>query len=1340
MLTLNPIYVIKSLSLIVAGLRHYQATERATDSYPESLEERYGTLDLTGLDVQQPIKLREIFFEQNVREEFNLKQPELFDPVEEDPRTKQSEEDRPLTPDRPLEPVTKVLKENCRCAVILGGPGSGKSTLMQYLALDWAGKQTGQSTLVQYSPWDWTGEHAKQFPVLIELGEYAKERMPSESFIEFWYRGLGAVWKFDANRLQESFKKEPHLVMFDGLDEISVGVSSPLENRQLYRDIVNKIVDFADQYPAAQIIVTSRLGGYNPERLRNAKFRHFTLQDLSRFQIGDFIDKWCKLLFEIDADRQQLKERLNRAFEDSTAIQNLANNPQILTMMAIILSHHGSLPSEGELYYLASRVRLNDSDLRERIDAIDRQEKEAILGLIACEMQFGYFGLGGNSIDDESLKDLLTSYLDRKMFRDPRAMALRTIEQLQSDNFLLYVPAISRAENPDGDTYSFVHRKFLGYFCAAEIARRFKSRQTLTFDRLRDTVFGQYWRSDNRHRSLTLICGLVEPEIAGKLIEFLIGQKVDRIDYLDREDRATNEAFKHLQLAGECLAKVRHHHSVFAIAIRLKQQIEYEIDFPSGILLSFGAAKLLMNSIAKYYGILPDTNSITEYYRTKSDTLSWFKIRALQDRDKSIRMAAIQSIVEYYHRKPGTLTWLKESAFVSLYEDVRSTIVESITKHYSQTPEILILLKNTIFKDLHELVRRSAVESIGKYYNTAEDTLTWFKEIGFNDAHELVRRSIVESIGKYYNTAEDTLTWLKQIAFTDRHELVRRAAVESIAKYHHRAEDILTWLKYTAFGDRHELVRYSAVESIAKYHHEAEDTLNWLKYIAFSDLNELVRGMVINSIVKYCCLDCDLLIQTQSRALYDQNESSRRDAVRLLIEYSDTLNWLKDFAFKDPAERVQRTIVRSISECYHSLPDTWQWLQNTAFDPLKHPNVRSATVWALAQSLGHDNERKTTVWLKQYALNDANELVRRAAIQSLSKYHRSSETIKKTSIGFKIDSSAQAVDSTQSNRSKSSNLSASNSGTDTWTLLQDRALNDLHQSVRSSVVRSIAKYYQAKPNTSILLQDRALNDVHQLVRRAALESLAKYNRTEPNTLKVLQDRAFNDPHKDVRSSAMESIAKYYPNNLNWLQANAFKDPEDSVAKKVIQAIAECYPRTAETLIWLQTYPFNPPAQHLNIRLVAVESIAKYYCTAPNILNWLKHEAFKNIDKRVRQAVVKSIAKYYRTESSTLNWLKHEAFTDADESVQRTAIWSISEYFIRSEGVFELFCQVAGGDSIESGSVNLGSRKIALGALNEHYTDRSETTQLWLRATEDPDSALRKWAEKELEKREEPSLI
>ena len=275
---ITPMNFIGLLTPIIDELKKNQMKKWgrnwARKSYPKSLKDRYGNLDLSGLDVQQEIKLCEIFFEQNVREDLNLNQPELLDPLEEDRQSPQPDEDRPLSADKSSEPVMKVLKENCRCAVILGGPGSGKSTLMQYLALSWAEQQKEESTLARYLPGDWTEEHAKQFPILIELEEYVKTRIDAESFLDFWYRGLGSVWKFDADGLQESLKKEPHLVMFDGLDEIAIGAASPSANRQLYRDIINKIIDFANRYPAAQVIVTSRLGGYNAERLHNANFRH----------------------------------------------------------------------------------------------------------------------------------------------------------------------------------------------------------------------------------------------------------------------------------------------------------------------------------------------------------------------------------------------------------------------------------------------------------------------------------------------------------------------------------------------------------------------------------------------------------------------------------------------------------------------------------------------------------------------------------------------------------------------------------------------------------------------------------------------------------------------------------------------------------------------------------------------------------------------------------------------------------------------------------------------------------------------------------------------------------
>ncbi len=1342
MIPISPMSLYQIYSALKNWTDLYIARENASKKYHQNLQDRYNTLDLSGLDngaaeLEKPaeendrIQLRKMFVEQNVSEFFsgNLEKlppkeaslnpmsrdediiPKL--PEDRDFNAEQSDRSAELDLGKNSGPVLKVLaEENSRCVVIVGGPGSGKSTLLQYLALGWADEET------------------KQFPVIIELGAYTAYRVhSSESFLEFWYRGVGAIWKFDRDKFQNDLNSENSLVMFDGLDEIA--------DRQVYRDVVNKIIEFSEQYGRAKIIITSRIGGYNPERLRNVKFRHLILQDLSKAQIDIFIDKWYDLRLKNDLDKPVLKQRMKQAIADSPAVQNLANNPQILTMMAILLNRHQSLPSERELYYLASRVRLDNSDEEDLIvDAIERQEKQAILGLIACEMQFGAHSLGGNSIDDESLKDLLTSYLDRKMFKQPRETAVRTIQQLQGDNFILCIAATSRFEHPDGDTYSFVHRKFLGYFCAAEIARRFEKRKMISFEQLRDLIFGRYWRDENRHRSLRLICGLLAPESAGKLVEFLMDRKVNRVDYLDRENRANMAAFQHLQLAGECLAEVRGYKAVFTIAEKLRARLRAEIDGHPGIPLSVGAAKLLTNTLAKYYRSLPETNSIAQYYQTKSDTLSWFKNLALKHRDRFVRIAAIESIVEYYHLKNDTLNWLKDLAFMSLYEDVRSAVVESIDKYYRTDVDTLKWFTEIAFRDRHELVRRTTVESIVKNvggaslleHHTENDILTWLKDRAFVDPHEWVRRAAVDSIAKYYSMDMYTLSWLKDLAFVDRHELVRRAVIYSLARYYSTDVDTLSWLKNPAFVDKDRSVRTATVRCIAELNCEQLNSLHWLQNWAFRDSDPGVRSATIQSIVKYYCLDGDRLIQTQNHALYDQNEQIRRESVKLLIEYSEILNWLKNSALQDSHELVRRTAVRAISDYYQTLPEILAWLQDCA--PEQPPDVRWAIVWSLSQpttdKIGIPKTQIVT-WLKQHALNDTHELVRRAAIQALAKYYRTPDPHQKKSMGFMLESSSDAeTSSTTTNSPDTANCIL-------------HTLKDPHELVRRAGLESLVNYYHTNRNTLSCVH-RALNDTHELVRLGAVESLAKYYHSEPATIDLLKDRALQDPDKDVRRIAVQAIARYYRPNLDtltWFKDNAFLDPHEWVRKTAVRSIAAHYPRHIDTLIWLQIYTFNTPIEDIAIRRVAVEAIAKHYRTEPNTLNWLKNFSFKHPNEWVRRTVVESIARYYATESNTLNWLKDRGLKDPHQLVRRAAVRSIVEYFIRAEGVFQLLCQLAALDpAIDARHLDLKPREIALKALEQHYPHRNETKQLWLLATEDPDSRLRKWAEDRLKDREE----
>ena len=80
------------------------------------------------------------------------------------------------------------------------------------------------------------------------------------------------------------------------------------------------------------------------------------------------------------------------------------------------------------------------------------------------------------------LVKLFRNYLKNLGVPDPHGKAASLVTQLNKRNFILcYAGA---------DRYSFVHRTFLEYFCAAWFVDAFQRKQTMTLDQLKDEVFG----------------------------------------------------------------------------------------------------------------------------------------------------------------------------------------------------------------------------------------------------------------------------------------------------------------------------------------------------------------------------------------------------------------------------------------------------------------------------------------------------------------------------------------------------------------------------------------------------------------------------------------------------------------------------------------------------------------------------------------------------------------------------------------------------------------------------------------------------------------------------------
>ena len=264
-------------------------------------------------------------------------------------------------------------------------------------------------------------------------------------------------------------------MLLDGLDEVF-----DVPNGWWSYDIQR----FSSQFANVPVVLTSRVVGYQAQRLREAEFRHFMLQDLDSTQITDFVNRWHEVTFDDPAQAAPKRDRLQKAIRESKSIAMLAGNPLLLTMMAI-LNRNQELPRDrADLYAQASRVLLHQWDTERALvdfpgmsNEIGLREKTDILRRIAAHMQAGPSGLKGNLIDGPTLTGLIEDYLqDELHFAQARAVARAVVEQLRQRNFILcFVGA---------DSYAFVHRTFLEYFCAANFVHQFNVAKTLTIEGL----------------------------------------------------------------------------------------------------------------------------------------------------------------------------------------------------------------------------------------------------------------------------------------------------------------------------------------------------------------------------------------------------------------------------------------------------------------------------------------------------------------------------------------------------------------------------------------------------------------------------------------------------------------------------------------------------------------------------------------------------------------------------------------------------------------------------------------------------------------------------------------
>ncbi|NEO08675.1 HEAT repeat domain-containing protein [Moorena sp. SIO3I8] len=910
---------------------------------------KFAGIAVPGQDVEKSEKLAQIFVMPDVVEELpsagawerNFKRELLVAIRGEKPERLLLEK----TTGRKFLAEQLLSQSQSRRVVILGAPGSGKTTLMSYFAVMLA--QGNPEVLGLKGDTDW-------LPILIRMRDFARDL--DKSLIDYariFAENTMSVKPLPVGFFEHWLSDGRALILLDGLDEVAEEAKR--------HDVVKRIENFLGQFDRNRAIITSRPAGYRRDFFRTEEFPHYQIQPFDDQKISAFIDNWYNSRFQDQAEAERRKESLRKALDDNDRITLLARNPLLLTIIALIHRYQAVLPKERfELYNCAVKTLLTSWDANKEIsnqgifkylDLYDLRRLMELLAYWIHRQGNSEYNEGGTLINQDDLIAQLSQQI-------------KTLKQVQlyqakeeAEVFLTLIRDRTSLLNEQGqDYYGFVHKTFQEYLCAEEI--NYQAENEYDFDivlnHIREHLHDSHWRE-----VLLLLIAQQKPKNAAKAIRAVLTNNSNYEQWLHRD----------LLFAGNCLAEdpknLRGADRELVQEI-LERLVELEVSSEERV------GEMVYEQVFQRICSLYDTDfeaQVLELLKERTDLID--ETRLLNYRYELGEKEQVITIL---------LARLKDEN-----SDVRREAAYALGK-FGNSSETVINALITRLEDENSSVRRRAANALGRFGNSSETVVSRLLAL-LQDENSDVRGMAAFAL-RILDKSLETLVSALLPLLQDENSNVRGEAAFALGNLGNSSETVVSPL-LALLQDPDYHVRIEAARALGNLGNSSETVVSPLLAL-LQDQNSNVRGWTASALGNLGnsseTVVNALLALIQHPDYHVRGEAAR--ALGKLGNSSETIVSVLLPQLQDSNDHVRWLTVVGLGE----LGNSSEPVINALVGRLQDPD--SAVRWWTAEALGNlGNSSETVVNALIARLQDQHSNVRRRAAQALCKLAETSNHI-----------------------------------------------------------------------------------------------------------------------------------------------------------------------------------------------------------------------------------------------------------------------------------------------------------------------------------------------------------